>query len=62
MISRTDEELFPVIAGVTIRGEEYDKDRWPAWREWAADAAGTAGRPSRRLAVERLKLLGVITG
>jgi hypothetical protein len=39
--------------------EDYDRDLWPAWREWAA---GSAGRPSRALAVERLKLLGVITG
>lgn len=39
--------------------EEYDTDRWPVWREWAA---GAASSPSRTLAVERLKLLGVITG
>jgi Phytanoyl-CoA dioxygenase (PhyH) len=39
--------------------EEYDRDRWPVWREWAA---GASMSPSRALAVERLKLLGVITG
>jgi Phytanoyl-CoA dioxygenase (PhyH) len=39
--------------------EDYDRNRWPVWREWAA-GAGTS--PSRALAVERLKLLGVITG
>jgi Phytanoyl-CoA dioxygenase (PhyH) len=38
--------------------EDYDRNRWPVWREWAA-GAGTS--PSRALAVERLKLLGVIT-
>jgi Phytanoyl-CoA dioxygenase (PhyH) len=37
--------------------DDYDKDRWPVWREWAR---GTVASPSRRLAVERLKLLGVI--
>ena len=39
--------------------EDYDRDRWPVWREWAA---GAAGSPSRALAVERLKLLGVLPG
>ncbi len=39
--------------------EDYDRDRWPVWREWAA-GAGTS--PSRALAVERLRLLGVIDG
>jgi hypothetical protein len=39
--------------------EDYDRDRWPVWREWAA---GAARSPSRAIAVERLKLLGVITG
>lgn len=42
-----------------VEYEDYDKDRWPVWREWAA---GAAASPSRRLAVERLKLLGVIGG
>lgn len=39
--------------------EEYDRNRWPAWREWSA---GADTSPSRALAVERLRLLGVITG
>ena len=39
--------------------EEYDRDRWPVWREWAA---GAGGSPSRALAVDRLKLLGVLAG
>jgi hypothetical protein len=34
-------------------------DRWPVWREWAA---GADSSPSRAIAVERLRLLGVITG
>jgi Phytanoyl-CoA dioxygenase (PhyH) len=37
--------------------EEYDRDRWPAWREWAA---GAGSIPSRNIAVQRLRLLGVL--
>ena len=37
--------------------EDYDRDRWPVWREWAAGAAHV---PSRGVALERLELLGVI--
>lgn len=37
--------------------EHYDRDRWPAWAEWAA---GAAASPSRALAVQRLRLLGVL--
>jgi hypothetical protein len=53
------------LDGVEFGDQEYDKDRWPVWREWAAGTVGTAGdgaSPSRRLAVERLKLLGVLSG
>jgi hypothetical protein len=39
--------------------EDYDRDRWPVWREWAA---GAAMSQSRALAIERLKLLGVLAG
>jgi hypothetical protein len=39
--------------------EDYDRNRWPVRREWAA---GARTSPSRALAVERLRLLGVITG
>lgn len=39
--------------------EDYDRDRWPVWREWAAGASTSS---SRALAVERLKLLGVLAG
>jgi hypothetical protein len=38
--------------------EDYDRDRWPVWREWAA---GAKRSPSRAVAVERLELLGVLT-
>jgi Phytanoyl-CoA dioxygenase (PhyH) len=37
----------------------YDRERWPAWREWAA---GARRIPSRGLALERLRLLGVLGG
>jgi phytanoyl-CoA dioxygenase PhyH len=37
--------------------EGFDKERWPAWREWAA---GTRGAASRQVAVQRLRLLGVL--
>ncbi len=37
--------------------EDYDRDRWPVWREWAA---GAAPIPSRATALERLELLGVL--
>jgi hypothetical protein len=47
------------LDGVEFDHEDYDRDRWPVWREWAA---GTAGRPPRTLAVERLRLLGVLPG
>lgn len=39
--------------------EDYDRDRWPVWRDWAA---GAAAIPSRATALERLELLGVLTG
>jgi Phytanoyl-CoA dioxygenase (PhyH) len=39
--------------------EDYDRDRWPVWREWAA---GAAQIPSRAIALERLELLGVLAG
>ena len=39
--------------------EDYDRDRWPVWREWAA---GAAQIPSRAVARERLERLGVLGG
>jgi len=47
-----------VADDVEFDHEDYDRDRWPVWREWAAGAQRT---PSRAIAVERLKLLGVLT-
>lgn len=35
----------------------YDRDRWPTWRDWAANAHRV---PSRQSAIERLTLLGVL--
>jgi hypothetical protein len=37
--------------------EDYDRDRFPLWREWAAGAAQV---PSRDVAVDRLRLIGVL--
>jgi hypothetical protein len=48
-----------VLDDVEYDHEDYDRDRWPIWRDWQA---GAGDIPSRALAVERLKLLGVITG
>jgi hypothetical protein len=49
-----------VVDTVDFRHEAYDVDRWPTWREWEAGAP--TGPPSRRVAVERLELLGVLGG
>jgi hypothetical protein len=38
--------------------EDYDRERWPVWRDWQA---GARDIPSRAVALERLRLLGVIT-
>ncbi len=46
-----------VVDAVEFDHEGFDKKRWPAWREWAAGARGIA---SRQVAVERLRLLGVL--
>ena len=48
------------IDSVEYDHEDYDRDRWPAWREWAAGPAGDAASQARGLAVERLRLLGVL--
>jgi hypothetical protein len=37
--------------------EDYDRDRWPIWRDWVA---GAAQIPSRAIALERLQLLGAL--
>ena len=36
--------------------EDYDRNRWPVWREWVQ---GEQSIPSRAIAVERLRLLGI---
>jgi Phytanoyl-CoA dioxygenase (PhyH) len=47
------------MAAVEFDHEDYDRDRWPVWRDWVA---GADRSPSRALAVERLTLLGVLGG
>jgi hypothetical protein len=47
-----------VIDDVEFDHEDYDRERWPVWREWAA---GADNIPSRAIARERLELLGVLT-
>lgn len=59
-----DQERMRVVRdfvrdNVEFDHEDYDRDRWPVWRDWAA---GHHRTPSRAIAVERLKLLGVLTG
>jgi Phytanoyl-CoA dioxygenase (PhyH) len=46
-----------VVDTVDFDHEGYDRQRWPTWREWEAGARSV---PSRRVAVERLRLLGVL--
>jgi hypothetical protein len=38
-------------------GHDYDRGRWPIWRDWVA---GAAQIPSRGIALERLQLLGAL--
>jgi hypothetical protein len=45
------------FVSVEFDHEDYDRDRWPVWREWAAGAQRSL---SRAIAVERLELLGVL--
>ena len=47
-----------VLDGAEFDHENYDRERWPTWRDWAA---GAAQIPSRAIALERLQLLGVLT-
>ena len=46
-----------LLDDVEYDDEAYDRERWPAWREWADGAAGIS---SRELAVDRLRILGVL--
>jgi hypothetical protein len=57
-----DPERLRVVRDLVVDAAEFDheghdRERWPAWREWAAGAGAV---PSRRVAVERLRLLGVL--
>ena len=47
-----------LLDDVEFDHEDYDRGRWPVWREWAA---GAAQIPSRAIALERLQLLGALT-
>jgi hypothetical protein len=47
-----------VIDDVEFDHEDYDRERWPVWREWAA---GAGDIPSRAIARDRLELLGVLS-
>jgi len=47
------------LVDVEFDHEDYDRQRWPVCREWAAGAAHV---PSRAIAVERLELLGALAG
>jgi Phytanoyl-CoA dioxygenase (PhyH) len=55
------EQLTAVAAMVTddveFDHEDYDRARWPVWQEWAA---GADSSPTRAIAVERLRLLGIL--
>ena len=46
-----------ILDDVEFDHEHYDRDRWPIWRDWTASASQI---PSRAIASERLKLLGVL--
>lgn len=46
-----------VVDAAEFDHECYDRARWPIWREWVA---GAGASPSRQVAVQRLRLLGVL--
>ncbi|WP_419999518.1 phytanoyl-CoA dioxygenase family protein [Streptomyces boninensis] len=52
---RTVRDLITDAADYTDHG--FDTAAWPVWQEWAE---GADSRPSRQVAVERLRLLGVV--
>ena len=55
--TRTHLERLLVADDVEFDHEDYDRERWPVWQEWAA---GASRSPSRAIAVERLTLLGIL--
>ena len=57
-----DQDLAGITRDLVVEAAEfdqvpYDRARWPIWREWVA---GAPAIPSRLLAVQRLRLLGVL--
>jgi hypothetical protein len=46
-----------IVEAVDQDHSRYDRDRWPTWGEWVA---GARGIPSREIALQRLRLLGVL--
>lgn len=48
-----------VVETVDCDHQAYDRERWPTWREWVAGAREVS---SREVAVQRLRLLGVLLG
>jgi hypothetical protein len=55
--TRLEATRAAIIDIVDYDHKNYDRDRWPTWRDWAAGASRSA---SRQIAVERLRLLGVL--
>lgn len=56
-----DPEKICVVRDLLVDAGEYDgydRTRWPSWQEWACGAGSVR---SRDLAVDRLRLLGVLT-
>jgi len=47
-----------VADAVDVDAGRYDTSRWPPWRAWARGASAIA---SRAIAVQRLRILGVLT-
>jgi hypothetical protein len=55
--ARMDTVRDLILDAAEFDHEEYDRDRWPVWREWTQGAGQV---PSRGVALERLQLLGVL--
>lgn len=46
-----------VLGGADHAGHGFDHDRWPVWRDWAANPSGDDARDT---AITRLRILGVL--
>ncbi len=46
-----------IVDAAEFDHEAYDRERWPTWREWVVGARAV---PPRQVALERLRLLGVL--